>query len=329
VIPTIGDGNQQFQPIWHEDFARAVATSVERADVRCAILDVAGTELTSQNDLIVRLQKLTGRTPVQAPLPEMFASFGIRALDAIGVDVPFNDAQMAMLTEGNVIPPGRPNALTDVFGVAPTKLADGLPRLLNEQPEQLPAQGVGVLSRKRFWVDISGGRYDADALFAYVREHFADLLPPMVSVKRGPQGDTRIEEGETLTLEIPFRGQVQVRVAEVMDRRITFLTLAGHPIAGAVRFIVEPRDTAVRFEIQVYDRPASLVDELMLRTVGEWLQRGAWVGLAENVVRASGGSGKVEMSTEELDDHELQVVNEWATTLSAQLSRKATSSGRD
>src|SRR5215212_2797981 len=32
VIPTIGDGNQKFQPIWHEDFAKAVLASLERAD---------------------------------------------------------------------------------------------------------------------------------------------------------------------------------------------------------------------------------------------------------------------------------------------------------
>src|SRR6476646_8870001 len=110
----------------------------------------------------------------------------------------------------------------------------------------------------------------------------------IIKVKAEPHASTLIDEGETLTLEIPFRGHIQVRVGEVMDRRITLLTVAGHPIAGAVRFLVERNGDAVRFEIQVYDRPASVFDRIMLRTVGEWLQRAAWIGMAENVARAAG-----------------------------------------
>ena len=68
----------------------------------------------------------------------------------------------------------------------------------------------------------------------------------------------------------------------------------------------------------------------MLRTVGEWLQRAAWVGLAENVARVAGqDSIEVQTSEEELDEDQLHVVNDWASILSAHLSRNATSSGRD
>jgi NADH dehydrogenase len=331
VIPTIGDGTQRFQPMWHEDLAEALAMSVERDSIRCCTLEIAGPDLTSQNDLTDRLRSLTGRSAPQAPLPEMFASWGLRALDAIGISVPFTEQQLRMLSEGNFIAPGSKNALTDVFGIAPTKLDDGLRRLANEQPDQLPSDGVGALTRKRFWVDLPGDRYDADGLFAYVREHLPDLMSsPIINVKAEPHASTLIDEGETLTLEIPLRGHIQVRVGEVADRRITLLTVAGHPIAGVVRFLVEPKGEGVRFEIQVYDRPASVFDQIMLRTVGEWLQRAAWVGLAENVARVAGvDSPTVETSQEELTEDELRVVNDWASMLSAQLSRNATSSGRD
>ena len=68
----------------------------------------------------------------------------------------------------------------------------------------------------------------------------------------------------------------------------------------------------------------------MLRTLGEWLQRAAWVGLAENVARVAGDpSAEVQTAQEELNDDQLRVINEWTSTLSAQLSRNATSSGRD
>ncbi|MDB4876785.1 MAG: NAD-dependent epimerase/dehydratase [Gemmatimonadetes bacterium] len=332
VIPTIGDGEQKFQPIWHEDLAEVLALAVDRSDVRCRVLEVAGPEVTSQNDLTARLRTITNRAAVQAPLPELFASWGIRALEAIGVDVPFTESQMHMLSEGNFIQPGAQNALTDVFNLAPTRLDEGLRRLATEQPEQHPSSGVGTLTRKRYWVDIHGGRYDADALFDHVRHHLPTLLPSIVTVKVEPAGATRMDEGATLTLEIPVRGQVQVRVAEAADRRMTLLTVAGHPIAGAARFLLEPRGDAVRFEIQVYDRAATVLDEVMLRTVGDWLQRGAWIGLAENVARAAGGTSTgVQSESEELDDAEMQLVDEWAKTLSEgiQRSRKSTSTGRD
>lgn len=330
VIPTIGDGNQQFQPIWHEDLAAALVFALERDDVRCRVLEIAGPELTSQNDLVARFRTITKRAPVQAPLPEFAASLGLRALDALGVDVPFTEAQLDMLVERNVIPPGHPNALSDVFGIVPTRLDDGLRRLANEQPAQLPSHGVGPLTRKRFWVDVRGGRFDADAMFEHVREHLAELLPPTVQLKPGAHGPTRLDAGTTLTLEIPVRGHVQVRVAEVGERRITLLTVAGHPIAGAVRFLFESRGEAVRFEIQVFDRAASVIDQLLMRAAGEWLQRVAWIGLASNVARAAGGrASDVQTSDEPLDGHEADVVNRWATELSVQLSRNSMSSGRD
>lgn len=332
VIPTIGDGNQKFQPIWHEDFAKALRVAVERDDVRCGVFDVAGEELTSQNDLINRLRRITGRPAVQAPLPELITGWGLRALDAIGVDVPLSEAQLEMLTEGNVVPDGAENALTGMFGVSATPLDTGLRLLADAQPEQLPDDGVGPLTRRRFWVDVAPGRFDADGLFEHVRAHLPELLPAVVRVGAEPNSSIALREGETITLEIPVRGNIQVRVAEVADHTITLLTLAGHPIAGAVRFIVSPRDTpsgGLRFEIQVYERAANVFDELLMRTMGEWLQRATWVGLAENVAAAAGErTAAVESRTDELRGHDADVVNEWAATLAAQLSRKSTSGGR-
>ncbi len=332
IIPTIGDGDQRFQPIWHEDFAKALRVAVERDDVRCMVLEVAGEDLTSQNDLVARLRAITDRPAVQAPLPEMLASWGLKALDAVGIDVPLAEAQLDMLAEGNAIEPGSENALVTVLGVSPTPLDTGLRLLADAQPEQLPEAGVGALRRKRFWIDITNGRYDADGLFEYVRTHLSELMPAIVEMRAEPNASSDVREGETLTLEIPLRGHIQVRVGEAGDRRITLLTLAGHPIAGAVRFLVEPvegRAGVVRFEIQVYDRAASFVDEIVLRTVGEWFQRASWIGLAESVARAAGGeSAGVQSQTDELNEHDAKVVNEWAATLAAQLSRKSTSGGR-
>jgi NADH dehydrogenase len=330
VVPTVGDGEQKFQPVWHEDLSEALALAVERDDLRCATYEVAGPEETSQNDLVARFRAITGRGAIQASVPQVIASWGVRALQVVGIEPPVSDAQLSMLNEGNVIDPGGRNALTEVFGVAPTRLDDGLRWLAEDQPEQLPDEGIGDLRRKRFWVDLRGARLGTDELFEHLREHFGDLMPSLVQVKLESPAIAPLEEGQTVTMEIPVRGQIQVRVAEVMDRRITMLTVAGHPLAGAVRFLVDEENGAPRFEIQVYERSASTVDGIVMRTIGARLQRGVWTGMAQNVAKAA-GSAAAEVQTEEttLDDQEASVVQEWAAELSGQLSRNSTSSGRD
>lgn len=332
MIPTIGDGDQQFQPIWHEDFAKSLVQVVERADVRCREMDVAGGELTSQNDLVRRMRVLTKRDAIQAPIPEAIAAIGLRMLDAVGVDVPLSEAQLEMLTEGNVVDPSRGNALAEL-GITPTPLDEGLRRLADEQPEQLPSHGRGALTRKIYSVEIRDSRFDADGLFEHLRANLFTLMPELVEMRAEPLAARRVELGETLTLSLPLRGHVQVRVAECGDRRLTLLTVAGHPIAGAVRMLVEqfgPSPNALRFLVEVFVRPASLVDQVAMATVGRFAQHASWIGLVENVARAAGGvSDEPRSSEERLDKDELARIDDWLSGLAAQLSRNAMSGGRD
>src|SRR5918998_890040 len=158
AIPVLGGGDDTFQPIWHEDLAEACARVVERDDLAREELDIAGPEVTSQNDLIERLSRITARNPVRVPLPDFLAKAGMRALGVVGIEVPFSDSQLAMLREGNVIADPRGNALTEVLGVTPTTLDRGLELLADAQEEQLPEEGVGPLTRKRFWADIERSR---------------------------------------------------------------------------------------------------------------------------------------------------------------------------
>ena len=317
VIPIIGDGAQRIQPIWHEDFAEVIARAVERDDVNGGVYDIAGTEVTTQRDLVDRVRRLTARETVNVPVPEFLAHAGIKVAELSGVDIGLNQSQLQMLVEGNALPPGSNNALTRVFGISPTPLDEGLRSLADAQPEQLPNHGVGPLTRKRFWADIRGCRFDADRLLDHVRLNFATLAPAVMSAGAEPGTPTDIEEGATLTLDLPLRGHVQVRVAEVDERRFTMLTLEGHPLAGAVRMQTEPRgEDAVRFEIQIYDRAGSIPDFLIMRTLGGMLQDRAWTELVENVVRTAGGrETEVQHSTETLSESEADVVHRWAEEL--------------
>jgi nucleoside-diphosphate-sugar epimerase len=133
VIPVIA-GDTPFQPIWAGDLGEALARVMERPDLDGSVQDMAGPERTTLNDLLRRLGDLTGRSPRRFPVPAWMAKLGADLLERAGVAVPVTRDQVIMLVEENVIPIGSPNALTDVLGVEPTPLADGLRQLVGTLP---------------------------------------------------------------------------------------------------------------------------------------------------------------------------------------------------
>jgi uncharacterized protein YbjT (DUF2867 family) len=329
-MPTIGSGDQRFQPIWWEDLAGALATVVERDDLAGQVLELAGAETTSQNDLHERMSRITGRKVLSVTVPEMLASLSAKAVSMVGWKIPFGESELQMLHEGNTIRDGEPNALTETLGITPTPLDEGLRKLADLQPEQLPSGGIGTLKRKRFWADIVGGRRSAESLFALFRTRFDDVTPVFVDAKAEPRTTDLLEEGETLTLALPMRGHVQVRVASVEPRRVTLLTLEGHPLAGAVRFLCEPRGGAVRFQVEVYDRPANMIDFIAMRAIGDWLQDHTWSHVVERVLELSGGSAPegVQSDTESLDEQEAAAIDRWVRDLVMRRRRAEFSEGR-
>jgi len=100
IVPTVGSGEQTFQPIWWEDVAAALATVVERTDLAGQHLDLAGTEVTCQKDLHARMSRLTGREVMSVPVPEMLATIGAKAVSLVGWKIPFNDAELRCCTRG-------------------------------------------------------------------------------------------------------------------------------------------------------------------------------------------------------------------------------------
>ena len=86
-------------------------------------------------ELIQLMSRITQRSPVMVPVPEFLAKTGTQAMETLGFDFPINNDQITMLLEGNVLPPGASNALTDVFGVTPTPLGEGLSKLADALPE--------------------------------------------------------------------------------------------------------------------------------------------------------------------------------------------------
>jgi hypothetical protein len=102
------------------------------------------------------------------------------------------------------------------------------------------------------------------------------------------------------------------------------MTLAGHPLAGAVQFVTLPIDGGVHFEIQVYDRPANVVDWMLMRPIGDRLQDATWVQLCESVARVAGAATPdVKRITRDLEGESARAVEAWAKNLALHLQRKS------
>lgn len=323
VMPVIDDGDQPFQPIWHEDLGRALVAAVELPEANRQVLEIAGPDTTSLNDLLDRLARITGRSPARVHLPGPLASIGARAASALGLGLPVDDAQLQMLNEGNLIREPGGNALDTILGVAATPLDVGLRKLADTLPEQLPSEGVGGLRRKRYWVDIEKSTLTAESLFETFRRQFSILMPVETGVETGT--DRIPDLGETVTMAMPVRGTIQVRVEELTERTMTLVSVAGHPLAGAVRFLSEERGDRLRFEVQVFERAANFFDLIAMRTVGDLMQDSTWEQLVSAVVDASGGESfeGPQYEGETLDAEQADHIEEWLADLVAQRKRQA------
>lgn len=325
AIPMVGGGDQRFQPIYAEDLGEALALAVERDHPARECLEVAGLEITTTADILDRLERITGKNPPRIPVPELLAQTGTDVAEMLGVEVPVNSDQLVMLSEENVL--SQPNALVDVFGVTPTSLDDGLTLLADQLPAKLPAEGRGKLHRQRYWADIVGSRLGPRELLQMVRDEFYSLPPEgllQVGVEPGSAGV--IDHGATLTLAIPLRGNIQVRVVEVTDEAITFVTIEGHPLSGAIRFMTSEEGAAVRFEIRSYTRATDLVDLIGMRTFGSAAQQMTWKKVVEEVVRRSGGEAPdgVQSLDESLEGEDARDVEEWVKELVVTHEREQT-----
>lgn len=268
------------------------------------------------NDLLGRFATITGKDTQQIRVPGFLASLGVKAASAFGVALPIDDAQLKMLNEGNIIREVGGNALDSVFGIVPTPLDEGLRKLADALPEQLPSDGVGDLRRKRFWADISGSRLTPEALFERVRSKFSELMP--IETGNEPGTEDRVPDlGETLTMALPVRGTIQVRVQELTDRVMTLVTLEGHPIAGAVRFLAEKRGPQIRFEIQIFERAANVLDLITMRTIGDLMQNQTWEQMMTRIVAQSEGTAPdgVQSETTSLDGDQAKRIEEWIDDL--------------
>jgi NADH dehydrogenase len=334
AIPMPGGGDEAFQPVWADDAGEALARACERDDLAGRTLEIAGEERTCIRDLLDRFGVLTDRRPVRVPVPGALATLGVRLADLAGVDLGVNAGQLTMVAEGNVIEAPEGNALTRVLGVPATPLDAGLRRLLDALPEQLPTEGLGALHHKRFWAEVEAPRAAADALFARFCRGFQEKTPDTMDLEAEPGAPTAVLAcHQTVTMALPLRGTVQVRVAELGPTSLTLQTVAGHPLAGAVRFAFAEREAPAegagarpfRFTVEVFDRAADAFDWMAMAVLGNRLQRANWERIVEQVVEDSGGRADAGVQREErvLEGDDVEGVERWLAELALARKRAA------
>ena len=122
-----------------------------------------------------------------------------------------------------------------------------------------------------------------------------------------------------------------MRVEELTPNQATLVTIAGHPLSGAIRFLSEQISDVIRFRIQVYDRPANLADWLVMRTVGEGVQAKSWESLLQEIAHESGATSVSPIQHEEeyLDEAQAERVDEWVKALVAERKRQQAAAAKD
>jgi NADH dehydrogenase len=328
VVPEVGFGQHRFQPLWFKDFGKALLACTVRPEPVRQVLEVAGDEVLTVSDLLRMLSRLTYRPAFPIPLPAFLVRSALWVFERTRrflprhAHLPLNESKLTMLVEENMIPAGRPNALTDSLHITPTPLHEALRELTQCLPENPPETGVGSLERKRFWADFSGTTMSPQELMTLFKTRINEVMP--IDFSAEPDAPRHVEEGATLSARLPGRGNIQVRVQECEPDRVTFSTIEGHPLAGIVTFSARQAGPLLRFTVETLSRPANTVDWVAISLAGRWLQDLTWQNVVGNMARLSGGTAPdgVQHQAQTLDEAESREIEQWASDLIARRKRE-------
>jgi NADH dehydrogenase len=115
VVPVIGNGLYQLQPVAAEEVADAFVTAVERTDIQ-GTFDLAGPSPLTYHQLLDTLEEALGVRRPRVPVPVSVVRFAAYAGMVLPHLNPVTPDQLQMLLEGNTT---TANALAPVFGIAP------------------------------------------------------------------------------------------------------------------------------------------------------------------------------------------------------------------
>lgn len=118
-----GSGQNRMQPVFVGDVAKAFALSLKRKDTINRTLELGGPDVLTFDEIIERIGEVTNRQrrKLHVPMPLMRANALLA--EKLLSKPPFSRDALKMLEEDNTT---RLNALTEVFGLRPKPLAEGM-----------------------------------------------------------------------------------------------------------------------------------------------------------------------------------------------------------
>jgi hypothetical protein len=157
---------------------------------------------------------------------------------------------------------------------------------------QLPQEGSGAFLRRRYRVDVVGGRLRAQELMALVREDVNCVVPGgLAHFRKVAGGDGPLAPGDEYVVRMPGPWDGPIRVVEVTPTSFRVATLQGHLEAGQIEWRASDRDDALRFEVESWSRPGDRFSDFAhhrLRMAKE-VQLHMWTSVLERVVKLCEG----------------------------------------
>jgi NADH dehydrogenase len=120
VVPVIGNGRYEMQPVWVGDVAEAFARALERPDLR-GTFELGGAERLTYHQMLDHLEAALGVRRKRVSVPVGIARFAALAGAALPNLAPITSEQLQMLLEGSVTPD---NAIEARFGIRPRAFAE-------------------------------------------------------------------------------------------------------------------------------------------------------------------------------------------------------------
>ena len=120
ILPVIGNGRYELQPVWIGDVAESFALALERPDLRGSF-DIGGAERLTYHQVLDHLEAALGVQRRRVSVPVGIARFAAMAGTALPHLAPITPEQLQMLLEGNTTPD---NALQTRFGIQPKAFAE-------------------------------------------------------------------------------------------------------------------------------------------------------------------------------------------------------------
>ena len=119
VVPVIGPGKNRMQPIAVEDTARCIAASVGNSLVKGRVIDLAGPDRLSYNDLLDEVARAMDRRIQRIHIPTAVAWPAVALMQGLVPRPPITTGQLRMLAIRNV---SEGREVEEAFGFTPKPL---------------------------------------------------------------------------------------------------------------------------------------------------------------------------------------------------------------